>query len=142
MPKKKVSPHLRKLVADRALGCSEYCMSQEQYSTHGFSIDHINPGGSSDPDNLALACQGCNNFKFTKKQSIDPDTGATATIFNPRTDEWKSHFRWNENYTLIVGITPTGRSTVNALQLNRDFLQNQRALYRAAGIHPPAHSVA
>ncbi len=99
MPKKKVSPHLRKHVADRALGCCEYCMSQEYYLTHGFSIDHINPVGNSDPDNLALACQGCNNFKFTKKQAIDPESGTYAAIFNPRADEWKSHFRWNENFT-------------------------------------------
>ncbi|MCP4657958.1 MAG: HNH endonuclease [bacterium] len=39
------------------------------FSTHDFSIEHIVPiqkGGESTLDNLALACQGCNNFKFTR----------------------------------------------------------------------------
>lgn len=51
------------------------------------------------------------------------------------------HFNWNENYTVIEGQTPIGRATIEALKMNRDFLINQRIVFRAYGIHPPQHSV-
>ena len=136
--------NIRKLVSDRAEGCCEYCMSQEKFSSQAFSIEHIHPlslGGNNNPDNLALACQGCNNHKYTKTFVPDPETGQDVLLFNPRTDTWLDHFQWNENHTVIKGLTPNGRATVLALKLNRDFLINQRIIYRAYGIHPPRHSV-
>ena len=143
MPKKTVPPHLRKLVAERALGCCEYCMSQEFFSTSGFTIDHINPaGGDDDLENLALACHLCNGSKFTKTVAVDPESGKLVAIFHPRNDVWKNHFRWSDDFTKITGTTPTGRATAERLHLNRSYLQNQRALYRLVGIHPPAHSIA
>jgi HNH endonuclease len=42
-------------------------------------MEHIVPkvvGGSDEPDNLALACQGCNNFKFTKVKVFDKETNS------------------------------------------------------------------
>lgn len=134
----------RLFVTERARGCCEYCMSQEKYASHVFSIEHIYPealGGSHNLDNLALACQGCNNFKYTKTTALDPDTDQFVDLFNPRQDMWVEHFRWNENFTVILGITPTGRATVSALRMNRDFLINQRILFRQYNIHPPVHSV-
>lgn len=47
----------------------------------------------------------------------DPNTGDEAPLFNPRTDRWAEHFTWNEDWR-IVGLTPTGRATVAALDLN------------------------
>jgi hypothetical protein len=38
---------------------------------------------------------------------------------------------------LIVGLTPTGRATIEALKLNREPLVNLRRLLYAAGEHPP-----
>jgi HNH endonuclease len=142
MPKKSVPPLLRKLVADRALGCCEYCMSQEFFSTSGFTIDHINPDGGDDLENLALACHRCNGSKFTKTVAVDPESGELVAVFNPRNNAWIDHFRWNDDFTKVIGITPTGRATVKRLHINRAYLQNQRALYRIVGIHPPAHSIA
>ena len=134
----------RQFVTDRAEGCCEYCMSQEKFSSQAFSIEHIYPqslGGDNDSDNLALACQGCNNHKFTKTFATDPETDQVVMLFNPRSDKWIEHFRWNENYTVLEGLTPIGRATILALKMNRDFLINQRIVYRAYGIHPPRHSV-
>lgn len=71
----KLSIKLRKQVVIRAKGCCEYCMSQEAFSSSPFSIEHIIPvskKGVNTLENLALACQGCNNFKYTKLLGIDP----------------------------------------------------------------------
>jgi hypothetical protein len=135
---------LRQLVTDRAYGCCEYCMSQEKFSSQSFSLEHIFPkilGGSDDLENLALACQGCNNFKFIKIMVFDKETNTEVFLFNPRQNNWQDHFEWNSNFTVIIGLTSIGRVTVDALQLNRDNLINQRIVYRAYGIHPPLHTI-
>lgn len=135
---------IRLAVTNRAWGCCEYCMGQEKYASQAFSVEHIYPvalGGNSDLENLALACQGCNNFKFTKLTALDPDTQTPVPLFNPRKDTWTNHFEWNVQFTVILGKTPTGRATVLALQLNRDGLINQRIVYKAFGVHPPPHSL-
>ena len=142
MPKKTVPQFLKKLVAERALGCCEYCMSQVFFSTSGFTIDHINPDGGNDIENLALACHLCNGSKFTKTVAVDPETGELVAIFHPRNNAWKDHFCWNDDFTKVIGTTPTGRATVVRLHINRSYLLNQRALYSLVGIHPPAHSIA
>ena len=135
---------LRQLVTERAYGCCEYCMSQEKYSSQSFSLEHILPkifGGTDDLVNLALACQGCNNFKFIKIKLFDKITNTEVSLFNPRQDNWQDHFQWNSNFTVIIGLTPSGRVTVEALKLNRENLINQRIVYRAFGIHPPSHTI-
>jgi hypothetical protein len=38
-------------------------------------------------------------------------------LFHPRRDLWPDHFAWIGPH--IVGLMPTGRATVNVLQLNR-----------------------
>jgi len=38
---------------------------------------------------------------------------------------------------LMVGTTPTGRATIEALQLNRGGVVNLRRLLYAVGEHPP-----
>ena len=78
MAKGKISKFDKSKVRLRANGLCEYCMSQEKYATHSFSIDHIIPeskGGTSGLENLCLACQGCNNYKYTKTHSIDQQSG-------------------------------------------------------------------
>ncbi len=135
---------LRQLVTERAYGCCEYCMSQEKLSSQSFSLEHIFPkvlGGTDDLINLALACQGCNNFKFTKIKVFDKETNSDVFLFNPRQHKWYEHFRWNDNFSVVIALTSIGRVTINELQLNRDNLINQRIVYRAFGIHPPPHSL-
>jgi len=70
----KTSIPRRQQVTERANGCCEYCMSQQKYASSTFSIEHIQPvakGGSNKLDNLALASQGCNNYKYTKVTAAD-----------------------------------------------------------------------
>jgi hypothetical protein len=138
----KLPEQIRQIVQERAHGCGEYCFSQEEFDNKSFSIVHIIPislGGCSEVENLAYCCQGCNNFKYTKTEGRDPETATIVALFNPRSDDWKDHFKWNDNFTVILGITMIGRATVNTLQLNRLQLINQRIIYSKASVHPPAH---
>lgn len=61
-------------------------------------------------------------------------------MFNPRLQEWQTHFAWSDDYRYIFGLTPTGRATVNALELNRQGLVNMREVLYLIGKHPPASS--
>lgn len=135
----------KRTIAARARGCCEYCRSQERYATQAFSVEHITPrqhGGRTLLENLALACQGCNNHKYVKTEGRDPVTGALIPLFHPRQQRWLDHFAWDSTYTVIVGVTATGRATVDALQLNRAGLVNLRRVLYAMGEHPPAEVAA
>lgn len=136
-----VSAADKRFVAERAGYVCEYCFSQLRYSPDPFSVDHIVPvarGGFNNVNNLALACQGCNGFKFTATEAVDPITGETAPLYNPRRDRWSEHFAWNVDFTLILGITPIGRATVARLQINRPGVTDLRIVLRAFGRHPPS----
>jgi 5-methylcytosine-specific restriction endonuclease McrA len=76
-------------------------------------------GGATAADNLALACQGCNNHKYQKVSVPDPVTGEIVALYHPRRDQWAEHFAWNEDCSLLIGITAIGRATIAALLLNR-----------------------
>jgi HNH endonuclease len=130
----------RQMVLERARGCCEYCQSQMRYATQRFSIEHIQPkakGGQDNLQNLALSCQGCNNHKFTRTEARDPMTNLLVPLYQPREQAWLEHFAWNEDFVLVIGLTPTGRATVDALQLNRDGVVNLRRALHALGEHPP-----
>jgi hypothetical protein len=141
MPESRISADLREQVSVRAGGCCEYCRSQARYATQAFSVEHILPlvqGGATRLDNLALACQGCNNHKYAKVEAPDPVGGQHVPLYHPRRDRWDTHFAWSDDFTLMIGLTPTGRATVDALRLNRDGVVNLRRLLYAIGQHPPA----
>ena len=140
MPKQRITARLKRVVADRAKGCCEYCHSQMRFAMQSFSIEHIVPrsrGGQAKLSNLALACQGCNNHKYTKIEGDDPVTGDLVSLYHPRQQRWRNHFAWNDDFTLVIGVTPTDRATVEALQLNREGLVNLRRILYAMGEHPP-----
>lgn len=129
----------RREVAQRAKWRCEYCQSPAKYATQTFALEHIIPrsqGGATSLDNLALACQGCNNHKYNKTKSGDPVTNQLVDLFHPRKQRWQEHFTWDERFELIIGLTATGRVTVEALKLNRPELVNLRRLLYAAGEHP------
>ena len=143
MPKRHVTAQQKQAVVERAQGCCEYCRSQARFATQSFSVEHIKPrsrGGKTTLDNLALACQGCNNHKYTKTERRDPVSGDIVPLYHPRQQQWHDHFAWNDDFTLIIGLTPTGRATVEALQLNRKGVVNLRRILYAMGEHPPAES--
>ena len=140
MTDNKLTPQIKQQVRLRAKNCCEYCYSQEKFATHSFSVEHIKPlskGGNNNLDNLALSCQGCNNHKYNKTEGKDTVSGAIISLYNPRHQNWQEHFNWNQDYTLIIGLTPTGRATVEVLRLNRESLVNLRRILYTMGEHPP-----
>lgn len=85
-----------------------------------FHIEHIFPqsaGGTDAADNLALSCPSCNLGKSNRVAVLDEQTNHEVPLFNPRTDRWADHFAWDEEWRL-VGLTPIGRATIAALNLN------------------------
>lgn len=132
---------MRAIVAGRARFRCCYCQTAEDVSGSRFTLDHIIPeslGGQTSADNLCLACWECNRIKRDRITAIDPDTGNSVRLFNPNAQDWHHDFKWQSSGLLISGLTPTGRATVDALQLNRAVLVNARRLWVEAGWHPPA----
>ncbi len=124
----------------RARGCCEYCLSQTDFSPDPFSVEHIIPkskGGLDIAENLAWACMGCNGMKYNAVECADPVSGAITPIYNPRNDEWRKHFKWSNDFSLLLGLTPVGRGTIEKLQINRTGVVNLRILLHGAGLHPP-----
>jgi hypothetical protein len=106
---------VRRRAGDRC----EYCRMHQALQGGTFHLEHIVPeslGGLLQPDNLAWSCPGCNLRKSDRVLALDPDSGVIVALFNPRKDSWVEHFRW-DGYQ-IAGLTPIGRATVLALELN------------------------
>ena len=111
---------LRRLVAERAKLCCEYCLLPQEFALRPHEPDHIvsrQHGGETTETNLALACARCNRAKGPNLGSIDPLTGQLVRFFDPRQDEWSEHFKFDG--ALIMPRTAQGRVTVKILQLNQ-----------------------
>jgi hypothetical protein len=129
----------RKIVKIRANYLCEYCLCPEYFSPDPFESDHIiatAKGGSDDLNNLASACSGCNGSKNDAIQALDLASGQIVPLYNPRKDIWAEHFRWNEQYTQLIGISPIGRATIDRLRLNRPSVVNLRIILRQVGEFP------
>ncbi len=146
MSKGYVPAWLRERVAAQARHCCGYCLTAEVVTGAPLVIDHLIPealGGPTEEDNLWLACNQCNLHKGDRATARDPLTEAWVPLFNPRRQAWAEHFRWAAAGDEIVGLTPVGRATVQALRLNRPLLVRARCGWvRAggwvqAGWHPP-----
>jgi len=130
----------RQIVKQRANHVCEYCLALSQYAFHPFCVDHIIPiskEGAHSLDNLAFACQHCNNCKYNKYEHPDPLSGKIVRLYNPRKDKWSDHFVWDEDDAVIIGITSVGRATVSCLKMNRGEAVNLRAALKQYGVHPP-----
>jgi len=135
-----IPAHLRRQVAEEARHRCGYCLTIEKYSGKQMHIEHIIPlaaGGSSERENLWLACALCNSYKGSKTHAPDPITGRTTPLFNPRTQVWSEHFAWSLDGTRIIGKTDIGRTTVAALRLNNAFIAEARQYWVSVGWHPP-----
>ncbi len=140
MPRDYIPVELKRLVIERAEETCEYCLSQARFALGSFVFEHIVPlsrGGETIAENLALACQGCNNYKYIKIEGLDPISAQLAPLYHPREMLWSEHFAWSDDTTLIVGLTPTGRATIVTLRMNREGLVNLRRVLRMTGQHPP-----
>ena len=103
-------------------------------------IDHVQPiakGGLDNDDNLCLACELCNQHKWTQTHGIDPDTGQYIALFHPRRQRWSDNFVWGSGGAEIVGVTACGRATIRALRLNDRLAVTVRRNWIRADWHPP-----
>jgi hypothetical protein len=131
---------LRLSVAERSGYRCSYCQTAQELTGAEFTIGHIVPeslGGATTGDNLCLSCWLCNAVKNDRIAGIDPESGLMTPLYNPYTQRWTEYFYWVEDGLSIVGLTPTGRATVNAIKLNRPSLVISRRLWVGAGWHPP-----
>jgi len=140
MSRTPISSELRELIATRARYCCCYCLTQEEVVGMRFTVDHIiaeSLGGQTVTENLCLACWDCNLLKNKRIAALDPDTGNMVALFHPNQQRWLEHFAWLEQGATVIGITPSGRVTIEALRLNRPLLVQTRKRWIQAGWHPP-----
>lgn len=134
-----LNPQTKAFILENSNGVCEYCHSQAEYSFASYSIEMIIPtskGGNIEIRNLALTCQGCSNHKYRKTEGFDAISGESFELFNPRSDDWKDHFAWNDDASFLVGLTAKGRATINELKLNRPTLIELRAILVKFDKHP------
>lgn len=138
--RRKFTAFEQRFIHQRANRCCEYCKFLLDYSHDAFHIEHIIPislSGTYELFNLALACDGCNSHKWTFVEGLDAQTGFKSPLFNPRKDIWSEHFEWTDDFKMIQGVTPEGRTTVDVLKMNRNGLVNVRKALKLYGVHPP-----
>lgn len=128
---------LKEETRTRAQNQCEYCHLSQQGQAATFHVDHIIPlkeKGVTDLDNLALSCVSCSLYKSAKLYAVDPQTGESIILFNPRQDIWDDHFEWHG--VVLHGKTPTGRGTITALKMNRPIILEIRKEEMFFGRHP------
>ncbi|HKP37981.1 MAG TPA: HNH endonuclease signature motif containing protein [Pyrinomonadaceae bacterium] len=132
-----LSLETRRIVASRANFVCEYCLIAEQDSYFRFQVEHIisrKHGGSSELENLALACVFCNRFKGSDIASLKPGTSELVPLYNPRTNRWREHFQFNGVF--IESLTDIGEATVRILRLNNDDQILEREVLGKRGRYP------
>jgi hypothetical protein len=128
---------LRGRVWERANGICEYCRLPSDCHPVPFQIDHIiaeKHHGVTESPNLALSCFWCNVHKGPNIAGIDPESRQIVPLFHPRRQPWSEHFRWDG--PLLFGSTPTGRATIDVLDMNHPVRVALRESLMAEGIFP------
>jgi hypothetical protein len=129
---------LEEQVRHRADDRCEYCRMHQSLQGASFHLEHIIPcsrGGTSDLDNLAWACPGCNLRKSDRVDSVDPESGTSVFLFHPRLHAWHEHFSWRGFQ--IIGSTPIGRATIAVLDLNHPRRLRIRGAEQLFDLFPP-----
>lgn len=129
-----INAALRRFVFERANSRCEYCRIPLEFDALPGCLDHIiarKHRGPSIADNLAVSCYHDNSFKGDNIAGIDPETGAIARLFHPRSDLWEEHFAWDNGG--LTGLTAIGRTTVYVLNMNDPIRVLTRRLLAAAG---------
>ncbi len=135
-----IPSELRRLLEKRDQNRCVYCLTTEENCGLRMHVDHIIPdiaGGQTILDNLCLACFSCNVHKGANQTGFDSLTEEVVSLFHPLRQKWQHHFAWDESKTKIVGLTPCGRATIDALQMNNSVVVKARCRWVSAGWHPP-----
>lgn len=130
---------LRTQIEERARGLCEYCHAPQRVCGYHFHLEHIIPrakGGEDGLSNRALACASCNLAKTDKVSSVDPLTKEEVPLFDPRIHVWRNHFRWADDQQTLEGLTPIGRATIAALNMNSQLRKEARQLWFSLGMLP------
>jgi hypothetical protein len=133
----RIPARLRCQIIEASRGRCAYCHSPQIWLGVEFEVDHILPraaGGKTTAANLCLSCPTCNRYKAARSTALDPVTRQNAPLFHPNQDRWSDHFAWRDDGTRLQGLTPTGRATIDALQINRAAMITLRRYWRATGI--------
>ena len=133
----RVSSETRWIVTSRANFVCEYCLIAEEDAYFKFQVEHIisrKHSGSSELENLALACVFCNRYKGSDIASLIPETNELIRFYNPRVDRWSKHFRLNG--VVIEPLTDIGEATVRILQMNHDDQILERQVLSRRGRYP------
>jgi hypothetical protein len=137
MPRTCISTSLRRIVIERARERCEYCLIHQEDTPDTHQIDHIiaiKHGGETVSENLAYACAECNHYKGTDFATIDPATGETVRLFNPRIQQWSEHFELRS--AQLIGLTRIGELTIELLRLNDEARIFEREVLMVDGRYP------
>src|SRR5437868_13679165 len=110
---------LRRRVCERAKNRCEYCRLPQRLTALTHEMDHViaqKHRGSATAKNLCLACYYCNAYKGPNVAGVDPRTSKITRLFNPRRDNWGTHFKWDGPW--LVGRTSIGRVTIEVMNIN------------------------
>ena len=132
-----ISPEMRQMVASRANFVCEYCLIAEEDAYFRFQVEHIisrKHGGSSELENLALACVFCNRYKGSRIATLKPETDELVRFYNLRRMCWREHFRLNG--VVIESLTEIGEATIRILQMNTDDRILERQVLSRRGRYP------
>jgi HNH endonuclease len=135
-----ISESLRKQIIDSDKSRCCYCLTYQANSGIPMTFDHIQPvslGGDTTFENLCLACRSCNEYKSNLTEAIDPLSGETISLFNPRKQKWSAHFIWSPDGTKVEGITAIGRATIIRLRMNKPVIIVACKRWVISGWHPP-----
>ncbi|MEH2397066.1 HNH endonuclease signature motif containing protein [Nostoc sp.] len=117
----------------------EYCQAPELIFNFPFEVEHIIPlsrQGENDEANLALACRSCNLRKGTRISGIVPASNTEVTFFHPRQDKWSEHFQVDTQSGKIIGITSSGKVTIEYLEMNSTSQVAARQLWIRLSLFP------
>jgi hypothetical protein len=127
---------LRDQIAERDKGRCSYCHLSQIGQSAVFHVNHVRPksrGGETEESNLVLQCPYCSLHKSDKIAAIDSETSTEVLLFHPLFGHWQEHFAIARNGT-CRGITPTGRATVEALNMNDPLPVIARAIQIHLGL--------
>lgn len=135
-----VSVKLRRSIRELFEGRCGYCQTAEALTADIFEIEHIVPravGGETVFENLCLACPSCNRYKSDRVSFLSKPSDSEVELFHPQQNDWLVHFRWNDDATELLGLTPIGQATIDLLRINRPQMIRVRKMWVAMGEHPP-----
>jgi hypothetical protein len=140
MTRKRIPRALRQRVVAESRNQCAYCHALTSITGARPVIDHIIPeaaGGQTTRENLCMTCHSCNEFEGAQTQAQDFQSGQRVRLFHPHQQLWSEHFCWSTDGSQILGLTPTGRATIPALNMNHPTIVEARHRWAKVGWHPP-----